>query len=264
MNERIKDTMLINREKVIRVFNNYVKNYNKEDPRIMLKIEHTYRVADLCEIIAKSLNFGKEDVELAWLIGMLHDIGRFEQLKKYGTFHDASSINHAHYGVEILFLQGHIRDFIDSSCYDEIIQTSIEYHNIYVLPDNLAKRTKLFCDLLRDADKIDILKVNVDIPLETIYEFDEEQLKQSVITTEVMESYLKHQAVKHNLKKSPVDHIVGHISLVFELVFPISLKIVAEQGYLKQMFEFKSKNEKTKKQIMRLKQDMQAYLTGLV
>lgn len=256
--------MLINREKVTKVFNNYVKEYNQDDPRVMLKFEHTYRVAKLCEQIAISLNFTKEDIELAWLIGMLHDIGRFEQLKNYGTFNDSMSINHAYYGVEILFEEGQIRKFIENNHYDKLIRDSIEYHNVYILPNNLDERTRVFCDLIRDADKIDILKVNVDIPLQTIYDFNEEQLKQSIVTEEVMESYFKHQAVSHKLKKSPIDHVVGHLSLVFELVFPISLKIVHEQGYLYKMFGFQSENETAKKQLLLLKKEMQDYIENQV
>jgi putative nucleotidyltransferase with HDIG domain len=256
--------MLIDREKVTKVFNDYVKEYNQENPRIKLKIEHTYRVANLTNQIAKSLNFTEEDIDLAWLIGMLHDIGRFEQLKNYGTFNDSKSVNHAHLGVEILFEEGHIRKFIEDNRYDKLIRDSIEYHNVYILPNNLDERTKVFCDLIRDADKIDILKVNVDIPLQTIYDFNEEQLKQSIVTEEVMESYFKHQAVSHKLKKSPIDHVVGHLSLVFELVFPISLKIVQEQGYLYQMFGFQSENETAKKQLLSLKKDMQDYIEAQV
>lgn len=252
--------MLIDREKVIKIFQSYVQEYDQDDQRIILKIEHTYRVAKLCEQIAKFLEFTKEDIELAWLIGMLHDIGRFEQLKNYGTFNDSKSINHAHLGVGILFEEEHIRNYIEDNGYDRLIRDSIEYHNVYILPNDLDERTRVFCDLIRDADKIDILKVNVEFPLQTIYNFNDEQLKQSIVTEEVMESYFKHQAVSHKLKKSPIDHVVGHLSLVFELVFPISLKIVHEQGYLYQMFGFQSENETAKKQLLLLKKDMQDYI----
>jgi putative nucleotidyltransferase with HDIG domain len=153
--------MLIDRKKIISVFENYVKDYDQDDARIKLKIEHTYRVAKLCVQIAESLNLTEEDIELSWLIGMLHDIGRFEQLENYGTFIDAKSINHAQYGADILFEKQLIREFIEGSSYDDIIQAAIWYHNVYKLPDNLDERTKLFCNLIRDADKIDILKVNV-------------------------------------------------------------------------------------------------------
>jgi putative nucleotidyltransferase with HDIG domain len=252
--------MLFDREEVMTEFQNYVKKYNQEDERIRLKIEHTYRVARLCEQIAESLSLTKEKIELAWLIGMLHDIGRFEQLKNYRTFIDSESINHAEYGVHLLFEQGMIRTFCKDSRYDALIQASIFYHNAYRLPKNLEQETKFFCDLLRDADKIDILKVSVDIPLQTIYDVSDSQMKQAVITPEVMENFFEHHAINHKLKKSPIDHIIGHISLVFELVYPISLTIVEEQGYLRQMLNFQTENATTQKQLWLLKQDMQNYI----
>ena len=98
--------MTIDRKKVKNVFKKYTDNYDTSDEKIKLKVDHTYRVAALSERIARSLGLGDDDTNLAWLIGMLHDIGRFEQLKNYGTFSDAESIDHAHYGVELLFEDG--------------------------------------------------------------------------------------------------------------------------------------------------------------
>lgn len=97
--------MQIDRKKVIRTFQDYVDNYNSQDAKVRLKIEHTYRVSELCESIAQSLHLDAKNCSLAWLLGMLHDIGRFEQLRNYGTFNDARSIDHALYGAEILFEQ---------------------------------------------------------------------------------------------------------------------------------------------------------------
>ncbi|MFA9375841.1 MAG: HD domain-containing protein [Lachnotalea sp.] len=252
--------MLIDREKVVSSFNNYLKGYDHNDPRIGLKIAHTYRVATLCETIANHLKFNKEEVELAWLIGMLHDVGRFDQVKRYGTFKDADSMNHAQYGTEILFDKGYIRNYIESNCYDELICAAILNHNLFVLPNDLDVRTRLFSDLIRDADKIDILKLSASGSLETIYGYTIEQMKQAAITKEVIESYLEHKAVDYSLKKSPIDHVVGHVSLAFELVFPISFEIVEKQGYLNQILSFDSENEMTKIQLMELKKDMQKYI----
>lgn len=251
--------MLIERQRVREVFETYVKEYNDKEPRIRLKIEHTYRVALLCERIAKSLNCTQEEINLAWLIGMLHDIGRFEQLKNYGTFMDAKSINHAQYGASLLFEKGFIREFITSNSYDDIIQKAIQYHNVYTLPNDIEDYTLLFCNIIRDADKIDIIRINVEIPMETVYEFSEDQIKQSFVTSEVMEAFYEHHAVKHNLKKSPLDHLVGHISLAFELVFPVSFSIVEEQGYLRQLLNFNPYHEKAKEQFVEIETEMTKY-----
>ncbi|MBR2699682.1 MAG: HD domain-containing protein, partial [Clostridia bacterium] len=66
--------MILNRNAVTAAFERYVAGYNAADPKIKLKIDHTYRVAGLCERIAADISAA--DVDLAWLCGMLHDIGR--------------------------------------------------------------------------------------------------------------------------------------------------------------------------------------------
>ena len=96
--------MMLNKNAVTAAFERYVSGYNAADPKIRLKIDHTYRVAGLCARIAAAT--GAADVELAWLCGMLHDIGRFEQVRRYGTFVDAVSIDHAVLGADLLFREG--------------------------------------------------------------------------------------------------------------------------------------------------------------
>lgn len=274
-------TMKINKQAALNSFQEYVSHYDIAMHMIRLKVEHTYRVAELCEQIAYSLGLHQEDVDLAWLIGLLHDIGRFEQQKNYGTFNDAISIDHARYGAEILFpdkkaqqntidtsaskMSGaNIRNFIEDSAEDDIIYTAIYYHSAYRVPENLDDRTTMFCHILRDADKIDILKVNVEFPLEEIYNVSTEDLYKCEVTPEVLDSFDEEHAVLRALKKTPVDNVVGHISLVYELVYPISLKIMMEQGYLEKLMSFKSWNAKTEQQFVHIREKMQRYCNGVI
>ena len=257
--------MKIERERIREVFENYTSAYDVSDEKIKLKIHHTYRVANLCEQIAKSENIDDSEVEMAWLLGMPHDIGRFEQLRQYGTFSDADSVDHAALGADILFGkngQAMIRDFVSDDAEDALIETAVRVHNAYRIPVDLDKRTERFCHILRDADKIDILKVNVEEPLDKIYNTTIEKLQSSAVTEEVMQSFFEHHAVLKSLKKTPVDHVVGHCSLVFELVFPESLCIVKEQGYLEKLLHFETKNPKTKEQFALLRADMEKYLVN--
>ena len=252
--------MRIDREQVCKTFQKYVACYNTEDEKVRLKIEHTYRVADLCEKIASWLELPKEEADLAWLIGMLHDIGRFEQLKNYGTFNDALSIDHAEYGAEILFGQGRIRDYAQEDTEDELIRTAVAGHSAYRIPEGLPDRTERFCHIIRDADKIDILKVNVEFPLEEIYNVSSEELRGGQVTEAVMESFEGEHAVLRSLKKTAVDNVVGHISLVFELVFPVSLELVKEQGYLEELMHFRTENPLTQEQFRRIREKMGEYM----
>ncbi|MBQ5475650.1 MAG: HD domain-containing protein, partial [Lachnospiraceae bacterium] len=94
--------MRIDREHIKKRFQEYVERYDISDTKIKLKYDHTYRVAELSDRIAKSLNLTDEDRNIAWTLGMFHDIGRFEQVRRYGTFEDAKSINHAALSADIL------------------------------------------------------------------------------------------------------------------------------------------------------------------
>lgn len=250
----------IDRKKAESVFRDYVENYNSRDEKVRLKIEHTYRVAQLCDRIAKSLGSPAEEVDFAWITGLLHDIGRFEQLKNFGTFNDAQSIDHAGYGADILFKEGRIRDFLEENEKDELIENVIRYHSAYRLPEEFDSVTRKFCNILRDADKVDILKVNVDFPLEEIYNVTTEELRNSEVTEEVMESLKEKHATLRSLKRTAVDNIAGHISLVFELVYPESLKVVKEQGYLEKLLSFESQNERTKEQFREIRKIMEEYM----
>ena len=154
--------MSLDRSRALQAFAEYAARYNAADPKIKLKIDHTYRVAALCDRIAASLSLSRADIDLAWLCGLLHDVGRFEQLRQYGTFNDAQSIDHAAMSARVLFEEGHIRDYLADDREDELLRTAVAWHSAYRLPGELDDRTRQFCQILRDADKVDILRVNVE------------------------------------------------------------------------------------------------------
>lgn len=252
--------MQINRRKALRAFADYTEGYNTEDPKVSLKIKHTYRVAGLCQRIAQSAGLPQEDIDLAWFCGLLHDVGRFEQLRNYGTFIDAQSIDHAMYGAEILFDQGKIRDYVEDCSEDAFLRRVVSCHSAYRIPAEYDERTVLFANILRDADKVDILRVNVETPLEEIYNVSTEVLRNEPVTSAVLQAFLEEHTVLRTLKRTAVDNVVGHISLVYELVFPISLHIVAEQGYLDQLMNFQSENPSAREDFVTIRRKMAEYL----
>ncbi len=252
--------MKIDRARAQRAFAAYAAHYNAADPKVKLKIDHTYRVAALCDRIAKSLALPPEDVDLAWLSGILHDVGRFEQLRRYNTFIDAQSISHAALSASVLFDEGRIRDYVDDAAEDALLRTAVAWHSAFRLPEDLDDRTRMFCQILRDADKIDILRVNVETPMEDIYNVSTEALRQSPVTPAVLDAFYEHHCILHSLKKWPADNAVGHASLVFELCYPESLRIVDEQGWLWRLLDFKTENVDTAKAFGEIAVEMKRWL----
>lgn len=145
-------------------FEQYVEGFSSSDPavkaNIILKREHSRRVskeiADLAQFI------GVEDKDIPWIrvMGLLHDIGRFEQFTVYRTFDDRKSEDHAALGIKVLDEQAVLKEFERER---ELICTAIQYHNKASLPPEMTVLQRFYAELLRDADKLDILKVFTDL-----------------------------------------------------------------------------------------------------
>ena len=233
------------REKIKQAFEVYTSKYDLNDPNIYLKYVHTGKVAENCEAIAKSLQLSEEEIDLAWECGMLHDIGRFEQLRRYHTYNDAISIDHASFGANLLFGEGLIETFDSQAENFDLLEKVIRYHSLYRLPENLSEREKMFCQILRDADKVDIYRANFDTGIHIVYQVSEEELRQSEITPEVFEVFCEERAIPRVIKKTVADNLVGHAALSFEMVYPKSRELAKEQGYLWKLLETEFVNSAT-------------------
>lgn len=237
---------MIDRENVRRAFDEYVAAYDAQDPKIHLKIEHTYAVAALCETIARTV--GAPDAELSWLCGMLHDIGRFEQIRRYNTFIDAVSVDHAAFGADLLFREGLLARFAPglSEADTALLERAIRSHSAYRLSPTLSETEKMYCNILRDADKLDIFRVDCVTPMEDIFNVTREEIETSAVSEAVRACFLERHAVPRGVKKTAVDFCVSHLCLVFELVYPVSREIAREQGYVDRLLDFSSRNAETR------------------
>lgn len=239
----------MNREKLVQAFEDYVSNYDLSNPNIYLKYVHTGKVAENCECIAKSLGLSDQDCDLAWEIGMLHDIGRFEQLRKFHTFFDNLSIDHAQFGADLLFKEGLIQQFDDSIEEMELIEKAVRYHSLYRIPDNLTEREIRFCNIVRDADKVDIYRANFETGVHIVYQVPEKELRESNITPEVYEVFCQERAIPREIRRTVADNLVGHVALSFELVYPKSRQLAEEQGFVWKLLETEFTNPETIKTI---------------
>jgi HD superfamily phosphodiesterase len=228
----------IDRTRAAAAFKTYTDAYDAANPRIALKIEHTYHVAEACDAVAREQGWSPQGIDLAWLCGLLHDMGRFEQLRRWDTFKDAESMSHAALGVEVLFgktpadapATTSIRDFIDDPAEDELIRASIAHHSDFRLPAQLDERTRRFCDIVRDGDKIDIMRTIADSTVDTILKVDEDTFLASRFSTPALTAFDERRCVARDERDEAADYLVGLICFMFELVYPASRALAREQG----------------------------------
>ena len=250
----------LNRSHIETAFDAYVAGYDAASEKIRLKAEHTYKVAALCDMIAGSLGLPGPERDVAWLCGMLHDIGRFEQVRRWDTFYDSLSVNHAEFGADLLFADGLIGRFVEGGAVDPALEPAIRNHNRLCVEDGLDERTRMFADILRDADKIDIIRVNVESPVTEIYNAPIDEIRASAISPQVEAGFYEHRCIDSALKRTVADRMVGHFAFVFELVYPASKAEVKRQGHLWQAMGFEFTNPETAAKVAAMRSEMRAWL----
>jgi HD superfamily phosphohydrolase YqeK len=134
----------------------YTDDYD-DNLALNVKQEHTMRVCDNIVMIGRKLDMSKHDLIIAETAALFHDLGRFKQLKKYGTFNDMISENHARLGLREM--AAHKVLSICLKAEKELIIKAVNYHNSLKLPSGENERALHFIRLIRDADKLDIWKV---------------------------------------------------------------------------------------------------------
>lgn len=218
------------RQSCLDAFNSYVARYDASDERIVLKVEHTYEVAELCDEIARGEGLPPADVDLAWLCGLLHDIGRFEQLCRWGTFSDADSCSHAALGIQVL--KDEMASFTNDPEWVHIIESAVALHSDFRLPSDLGARERLFCTITRDADKVDILRVFNQSSCEAVLGIDSSEFSHGEISDVAFEAFDERRCLARDERPGSLDGLVGAVCLAFELELPASRKALGDRGYL--------------------------------
>lgn len=225
-------------EKTVAWFNSFVDSFRTpvlpDQRNYDLKIEHTHRVCVIMERLAASLSLNPEEMSLAAIIALCHDVGRFPQFQHFGTFNDASSVNHAALAVTTLKNEG-VLEGLDANSQDLILQT-IALHNVFELPGNLDPVARRFAMLIRDADKLDIWRVLID------YCSSAPQERASAVVWELPDSgrcsgqaiaaVIAKRMINRRLLATADDFKLLQISWVYDLNFTESFKMLAELGYI--------------------------------
>ncbi len=219
------DIELANKE-----FDKYVSNFNPNEGRIKLKIEHIKRVAEMSKKLAMNLNLDDENVRLAEVIALFHDIGRFKQAELFNTFSDKDSVNHAELSVKTLFDDNLIDNFNIDEKYYKIIKSAVLNHNKPRIAPALTGDELLYAKIIRDADKLDIFYTICEYDFESVFwypDFDCERISDIIINQFINDHSINYPDIKTN-----ADVILCFYAYIYDFNFDFSLGFLKTKDYL--------------------------------
>lgn len=125
-------------------------------PMLQIKADHSRRVAGVMDMMAREAGWGEDDGRAAYILGLLHDVGRFSQYAEFHTYIDRASINHGQRGAEVVATAGVLAGIAPDD--GMRIMAGIRRHNEHHLSDALGDGDLLFVKMIRDADKLDVCR----------------------------------------------------------------------------------------------------------
>jgi len=236
---------MIDIQKAKQRFLEFTSEYDLKEDNLKRKELHSLRVMEQAKNIAKKMKLPQEEIDLATLIGLLHDIGRFEQYKRHQTYSDLQTFNHGEFGADYLKENNQIRKYIENNQYDNIIDTAIRNHSKNEIEVGLPEKELLHAKLIRDADKLDIFFEATEI----FWLNDIEEMNQTIAEEENL-NYIQQEKTIPRTKEYNFRHInavIELIALVFDLNFKESFEILKEEQYIDRITKrFNSKDKNTK------------------
>ncbi|MBU4200478.1 MAG: HD domain-containing protein [Verrucomicrobia bacterium] len=199
-------------------------------PMLQIKADHSRRVAGIMEMIARDMELMADDVRTAYILGLLHDVGRFSQYTEFNTYNDRVSVNHGWNGAEIVLKSKVLMGIVPD---DGIrIATGIRHHNEHHLSDSIGDGALLFVKMIRDADKLDICRTMMALwengellkyP-ELVYHIDLKGPPNPMAIAELRAG----RTVSYRHIKSMVDFFMTLLSWVYDFNFTVSYRRLAE------------------------------------
>lgn len=217
---------------------------NGADPEpLLLKQKHCRKVFKIARKIVEAEK--PADARSCLLAALYHDIARFDQYLQYNTFRDSLSIDHGNAGVKLL--KCHKVLDRESDQQRRIIYTAILLHNKRSLPPNLSEPYKVPTLLVRDADKLDILRILAEYlsgpgpysPV-VVQNLPDDPHLYSGQAIAVAKSK---KAPTYELMKSLNDYRLLLGSWFYEMNLPASQRLYIEQGYGEQLIRQLPDNE---------------------
>ena len=203
----------------------YMRSFYTEDEEVQqairMKEVHTGYVTSIAVELAKHLRLSAHDVQLAEIMGLFHDVGRFRQFTLYRTFNDAVSEDHAALGLKVLDELPFLARLVPED--EALVRFSILNHNKKTIAPTKDVRELFFARLLRDADKLDIFRVLRPFLAPS---------DGTGVSPDFLEKFIAGEQVDYTKIRTMDDRKLVRLMWVYDVNFSWTLQRVKERGYI--------------------------------
>ncbi|MBR0103848.1 MAG: HD domain-containing protein [Selenomonadaceae bacterium] len=244
----------------------YMKSFYSDDAEvqqgILLKEKHTGYVTANCVELAKFLKLPKHDAELAEIIGLFHDVGRFRQYSLYKTFNDADSEDHADLALKVI---DELEFFKELAAPDyELVQFAIQNHNKMTIAPTDDERRLLFARIIRDADKLDIYRVlepflaqeNAD----KLPNFIKGRARPD-ISPDFVENFVTGKQADYKKIRTNGDRKIVRLMWIYDINFSWTMQRIVERGYIEKIVANLPMDERIAEGVRRLRRRVEEKLS---
>ena len=228
-------------ERIRSWFEGHVSGYLDLDPEglrnIHLKQEHTLRVLEAAEQLAAGEGLTPGEARIASAAAILHDAGRFPQYRRWRTFRDSDSDNHARLGLELI----HEQQVLAHISHEEqlLIEEAVRFHNLLALPSQFRSPTDRYIRLIRDADKLDIWRIFEAYfqqpPAERASAAGLGLPDRAEVTQACLDALLAGEVVQLDTATVLNDFVLLQLSWAYDLNSPTAYRLLRRHGYLERL-----------------------------
>lgn len=174
-------------------------------------------------------------------------------------------MDHAAFGVRILFEERLIRRFVEENKWDEIIKTAIGHHSDYCLKEITNERELMHAQIIRDADKLDNCRVKLETAIETLLGVTAEQVGMSEITPEVMQQFKNHKSILLKTRKTKMDYWISYLAYFYDINFKATYESIRDNHYVDKIIgRIPYTNPNTGKQMEQIRNEMNLYIQNAI
>jgi len=230
-------------------FDSYVRGFMLKNDipagPVKLKISHSKYVSEIICDIASSARLNSREIELARIVGLLHDVGRFEQIAKYRTFSDRKSCDHAELGVQVIVCNSALESLETNE--KKAVIAAVRCHNMKNTPGGLCGLELTLTRLIRDADKIDIYRILLDY-FENSGDKRDETIELELpdspeISRAVSDELLAGNTADYRNLQTLNDFKLAQLGWIFDINYRRSYDILSERGYIGKIYSLLPRNE---------------------